>query len=91
MCARGCKFVLLRNIGKGRVATLKRTPTVEEWSNFNTSIYPKTLEKLAVEPWSSYVKSAKTSGIATHRLEYAVDLAGAGSADILSELNNVFF
>ena len=28
--SRGCKYMLMRTVGGGRVATLKRTPTVDE-------------------------------------------------------------
>ena len=34
-----CKFVLLRDIGKVKIATLKRTPTEEELSSFDVSKY----------------------------------------------------
>lgn len=40
--SKGCKFVLLRDIGKTKIATLKRVPTVAELSNFDPKMYEST-------------------------------------------------
>lgn len=36
---RGCRYVLTRGSGRNRLATLKRVPTAEEYSNFDISEY----------------------------------------------------
>lgn len=88
----GCKYVLLRQIGQGKVATLKRTPTMEEWRNFNISIYPKTHNALLHEPWKSIIdQSAKdiSTIVPKNKLDYALEMTGGLSYDFVSDLNNV--
>jgi hypothetical protein len=92
---RGCKYVLLREIGKKLIATLKRTPSTQELDNIDISSYPTTIKQLTMEPWKSIVaneaksgnSSRSSSSIPLNNLDYAVSLIDTASKALISDLN----
>lgn len=60
---RGCSYVLKRKIGAKGIATLKRSPTVEELKSFSIDEYPTSMKDiLTLEPWKSFQKKHKITG-----------------------------
>jgi len=50
---RGCKYMLLRQVGRDKVATLKRVPTAKELSRFDTSDYPSARSEFNEQDWKA--------------------------------------
>lgn len=45
---KGCKYMLLRGQGIKMIATLKRTPSIDELKSFDISMYPKTIASFEI-------------------------------------------
>lgn len=90
---RGCKFVLLRKIGQGLIATLKRVPSAAELRSFDISPYPTTENQLTKSPWKELVFAAtqlkRNVSVKLNKLEKIVDLSGDIASKVIDGLNNV--
>lgn len=73
--------MLLRRVGKEKVATLKRSPLPEELDRFDTSIYPKTRAEFKKEDWKNDLLAAARPRIGD--LIQSVDTRGDSLIDRL--------
>ena len=74
--------MLIRKIGKNGVATLKRTPSIEESAKFNISMFPTTAAALDIKSWTNVQKKRS----AVKLKDIAADLGQKGS----TIMHNIF-
>ncbi len=82
--------MLLRKVGKYRVATLKRTPSAKEFQNFDISEYPRTFSELFSRPWKDLMShQLKLEDSYKNNVGSMIEFAGEASKKTLHELNRV--
>lgn len=83
--SKGCKYMLMRKIGKNKVATLKRQPRPEEMASFNVSMYPTTRVDFSVTAWAAKSKKYPNSHI--QDLIASMGMSGASLVDKIFQVS----